>query len=183
MRSVRYVEWLERHLRGVLVGCGLVVAVAAYLAVAHLPLRADFSYLLPADAPAVRDAEKLAARVPAQDTLLALVVAPDAAERADASAELVAGLRALPAELVARVEDDDADVRAFVRAHRHLFVPTDKLVAARDALAQRIADAKMRANPLFVSLDDEPAAAPPVDLGELKAAEARLARSASISWA
>lgn len=91
--------------------------------------------------------------------------------------------------MVERVDADDADVRAFVGAHRHLFVPLDELTRARDALARHVRDAKLRANPLFIDLEDEGeakgAAAAPVELDRLRdrrrEAEAALERSAYVS--
>ncbi|HEU0033419.1 MAG TPA: MMPL family transporter [Kofleriaceae bacterium] len=180
-RQARYVDWLTRHARGVLLGGLVAVAVAAYLAAFHLPLRSDFSHLLPADAPAVRDAERLAQRMPAQDTMIAIVSSPDATAREAAGAEAVAAIQRLAAsqpDLVTRVEADDRELRAFVHAHRHLFIPLADLITARDALRDRIADARRRANPMFIDLDDPE---PDHRLDELRAkqraAEARLDRS------
>jgi peptidoglycan/LPS O-acetylase OafA/YrhL len=76
-RTVKYVEWLTRRSRWVLAVGAAVAAISAYLTIWHLPLRADLAYLLPRDAPSVRDGEKLLARMPAKDTNLVLVVAPD----------------------------------------------------------------------------------------------------------
>ncbi len=183
-----YVRWLDRRARRIFVVSALVVASALYLIAFHLPLFADFSYLLPRDAPAVRDLDALAARRAAKDSMLLLVVAPDAATRAAATGQAAAAVRALDPDLVARVDADDADTRAFVAAHRDLYVPLPDLIAARDALSRRIHDAKLRSNPLYVDLDaDDGAAAAPSDpqLDKLRAqrrdADARLARSANIS--
>ena len=186
-RSARYVRWLDRRAKRIFGASALVVAGALYLIAFHLPLYADFSYLLPRDAQAVRDLDRLEARRAAKDTMLMLVVAPDPATRAAAAQQALAGVRALPPDLVARVDADDADTRAFIGAHRDLYVPLPDLVAARDALGRAVHDAKLRANPLFVDLDDAPAAAPAdaPQLADLRAkrheAEARLARSANIS--
>ncbi len=48
-------------------------------------------------------------------------------------------------------------MRAFLRAHRHLFVSLDDLRSARDALARKLHDAKLKANPLYINLDDDDA--------------------------
>ena len=66
----------------ILAVAALAVAVSAYLVRFHLPLEADLSHLLPGDAPSVRDAERMSGRMPAKDTMIALVVAPDPATRA-----------------------------------------------------------------------------------------------------
>jgi uncharacterized protein len=183
MLAMRYVAWLGRHARAVLIAAGLATAGAAYLAAFHLPLESDFSHLLPDDAPAVRDAERLAARLPIADTMLMLIVAPDEPTREAVARRAAARLRALDPELIARIEDDDAELRSFIAQHRHLFTPLADLEAARAALADQIRDARLRANPMFVDLSDDDDA--PAAFAELhakqQAAEARLARSAHVS--
>ena len=185
----RYVGWLRLRAWWVVTVAALILAGSVYLIAFHLPLHADFAALLPPDAPAVRDLRRLEARVSDKDTALVLIDAPDAATRAAAATQMIAALRALPPALVTRVEDDDAAARAFIRAHQHLFVPLPDLIAARDALRARIERAKLEANPLFIDLGDEDAAAAAAAnqarLEELRAkrrdAEARLDRSSNVS--
>jgi predicted RND superfamily exporter protein len=184
----RYVAWLQRNTIAIVLAHLVVLAVAVDLIAFHLPLFADFSYLLPQDAPAVRDLRRLEARVKANDTALAVVTAPTSEARAEAVRELAAGLRTLPPDLVERVIDDDTDIRAFFRAHRHLFVPLADLEAASAALEHRIQAAKLAANPLFVDLDDDAKQDADRDKDELerlrakrREAEARLDRSTNVS--
>lgn len=184
--AVRYTAWLARHARSIIAIGVLVLALASYLVATRLPIRADLSHLLPQDAPAVRDLRELSERLVARDTALVIVVAPDPETRAAAAAELAAGARALHG-LVERVEDDDAETRAYLRDHRHLLVPLAHLEAARDALARNIERAELAKNPLYVDLDDDPEAAAKTKrtLAELRTArreaEARLARSSYVS--
>ena len=184
-RSVRYVAWLARNTRAIVLVSIAAVIASALLARFRLPLEADLSHLLPADAPSVRDAEALAARMPAKDTMVALVVAPTPEVRAVVAGQLATALRGIDGDLVDSVESDDAELRAYIRANRHLLAPMSELVAARDALATHIAEAKAKANPLFVDLDDEPAAVATSAIDELRekqrAAEAKLAKSAFVS--
>jgi hypothetical protein len=183
----RYVAWLGRHAGSIIAAHLLVFGAALYLIAYHLPLYADFSYLLPQDAPAVRDLRRLEARVKANDTALVVVTAPSADQRARAVRELAAGLRALPAPLIERVVDDDSESRAFFYAHRHLFVPLADLETAASALERRIAAAKLEANPLYIELDDPGpgAGADQRELDRLRArrrdAEAQIARSGNVS--
>ncbi|HTJ46200.1 MAG TPA: MMPL family transporter [Kofleriaceae bacterium] len=134
-------------------------AVAVWLVAFHLPLKADLAELLPKDAPAVRDLHRLEARVASQDTALVIIVSSNVAEREAAQKQMATELAALPARLVDHVEADDAQTRAFLRAHRHLFVSLDDLKEAKAALADRIKAAKLEANPLYVDLDDDESAA------------------------
>src|SRR3569623_1305643 len=137
--SRRYVAWLRRHVIAVIAGHLAVLGLAGYLIAFKLPLYADFSYLLPHDAPAVQDLRRLEARVKATDTLLYLVEAPTPADRA-------------------AVEDDVAEIRGFHRDHLFLFVPLADLEKAHDARASRIKSSKLHANPLYVDVDDDQAA-------------------------
>ncbi|HEY0190244.1 MAG TPA: MMPL family transporter, partial [Kofleriaceae bacterium] len=122
------------------------------------------------------------------DVALAVVTAPDPATRAAAVKELSEGIRRLPPRLVDRVIDDDSELRAYFKARRHLFVPLSDLASAEAALRARIESAKLHANPLFIDLDDDAAAAADQDKHKLddlrqkrREAEVRLDRSASVS--
>jgi uncharacterized protein len=183
----RYVAWVRKHPLAIIAGHIMALGAAIWLIAYHLPLFADFSYLLPQEAPAVRDLRKLEARVKSTDTVLVVLQAPTPEVRAAAARDLADGIRKLPSELVEKVEDDDADVRAFYRANRHLFVPLEDLQRARDALDTHIKAAKLKANPLYIDLDDhaDEDAKAKRDLDDLRKrrhdAEARLDRSSNVS--
>ena len=153
-RTRRYVVWVRSHVGAIFVASTLVVAASIFLISRYLPLYADFSYLLPQDAPAVRDLRRIEGRVKTSDTVLVVIrsARPDVVSAA--TAEMLGRARELPPTLVARVDGDDADARAFFRAHRHLLVSLADLERARDALRKRINAAKLAANPLYVDLDD-----------------------------
>jgi len=157
-RARRYVSWLERRKVLVVAGGVLALAVSLLLITTRLRLFADFSYLLPQDAPAVRDLRRLEERLASKDTVLVLVVAPDAATRATVAGEVTAAVRQLPHELIERVEVDDQATRDFLRPRRFLLVPLHDLESARDTLKDRIRRAKLKANPLYVDLSDDAAA-------------------------
>jgi len=55
----RYVVWIRRHLIAVVGAHVVVLGLAVYLIAFKLPLFADFSYLLPQEAPAVKDLRRL----------------------------------------------------------------------------------------------------------------------------
>jgi hypothetical protein len=59
----RYVAWVQRRTLAIIAAHLVLLAVSVDLIAFHLPLFADFSYLLPQDAPAVRDLRRLEARV------------------------------------------------------------------------------------------------------------------------
>ena len=149
--SKRWVAWLSRHARAVALGALLVLAGSVYLIAYHLPIRADFSALLPEDTASVLDLHRIEQRVVAQDTVLVMVESGDPAARAAAvAAAIAARARRLPPELVSQVEDDDRELRDFLRAHRHLLAPLTDLEHVRDALAERLRTARLHANPLYI---------------------------------
>ena len=179
--------WVRNHTLAIIAVHLALLAGALDLIAFHLPLFADFSYLLPQDVPAVRDLRRLEARVKANDIVLALITAPTPDARAAAARDLADQVRTLPPDLVESVIADDSEARAFFKAHRHLFVPLADLEAASAALERRIKAAKLAANPLYIDLDDP---APDAErdrrqLDELRArrreAEARLDRSTNAS--
>jgi predicted RND superfamily exporter protein len=183
----RYLAWVKRRTLIILAAHLVLLAVAIDLVAFHLPLYADFSYLLPQDASAVRDLRRLEARVKANDTALAVITAPTPEARIAAARELADGVRRFPPELIDQVLDDDSPARAFFKAHRALYVPLADLQTAAAALERRIRTAKLAANPLFINLDD-PAPDADHDKAELERlrakrrdAEARLDQPSNIS--
>ena len=175
--SRRYVAWLRRHVVAVIVGHLAALGLAGYLIAFKLPLYADFSYLLAAGRPGGRrSAPARSAREGDRDDVV-VVEAPTPEARAavgeGARRDSCARCRK---QLVDGVEDDDAEIRGFLRDHRYLFVPLADLENARDALAERIKSAKLHANPLYVDLDDDgtrPMRAAQKQLDELRAQAAR----------
>ncbi|MEP6860764.1 MAG: MMPL family transporter [Deltaproteobacteria bacterium] len=183
MTARGYVAWLTKHARKIMISSVSLVGVSIYLVAFHLPVYADLSDLLPSDVPAIRDLRRLEARLAAKDTMVAVVVAPTTGERAAVAGSLAKRVREIEPRLVARVEDDDAVTRAFVKAHAGLYVPLADLQHTEHALAQKIAAAKLHANPLYIELDDKPADTHELDdLKKKRAdADAKLAHSRYIS--
>ena len=179
--SLGYVGWVGRHAWAILAAHGVLLAGAIYLIACRLPLYADFSYLLPQDSPSVVDLRRLEARAKTTDTVLVVIEATSPPERAAVATEMAAGIRGLSKELVDAVEDDDAEIRAFARAHEELLVPIADLEKAKATLDARIALEKAKASPLYVDLDTDDHK----DLDELhakrKQADERLARSSHVS--
>ena len=153
----RYVAWLRKHAIAMIAGYALLFAGALYLIAFRLPLFADFSYLLPQDAPAVKDLRKLESRVRASDTMLVIVQGMTPQLREQAVAEMIEGINATKSPLIERVTGDEKETREFYQARRHLMVELPDLIKARDALKKQIDEAKLKANPLFIDLGDEDA--------------------------
>jgi uncharacterized protein len=168
----RYVAWLRRRAGTVIVGSLVLLALAVYLIAYKLPLYADFSYLLPQDVPAVKDLRKLEARVKSSDTALVVIQANSPDQRAGATQMMLDGVRKITPELVERVDGDEAEARAFVKAHFDLYFPLEDLQKGRDALARKIKAAKLAADPLYIDLEDhkpEDAAKDQKEIDDLRA--------------
>ncbi|HKA91613.1 MAG TPA: MMPL family transporter, partial [Haliangiales bacterium] len=161
-------RWIDRRRVAILSASVAILAAAGWLA-ARLPIRGDFSHLLPADTPSVQALRLLEARVPSFGTIMVTAESGDRALRGRAVERLAARLEALPSDLVAQVIWDDREARDYVWKNRFLFVRLDDLVAAQRALDDKIQRAKLKANPLYVDLEDgEPAAAEPEQVAELR---------------
>jgi predicted RND superfamily exporter protein len=150
----RYVAWLRRRALAVIIGSLALLAVAVYLIAYQLPLYADFSYLLPQDVAAVKDLRKLEARVKSSDTALVVIQAPSPDQRAAAAQAMLDEIQRFPHELVNRVDGDETEARAFIKAHFELYFPPEELQKGRDALARKMKAAKLAADPLYIDLDD-----------------------------
>jgi predicted RND superfamily exporter protein len=148
------IEWILSRRRMVL-AVSLVVAVAGGLAAARLPIKADFSALLPPSTESVQHLEAIQERVRAFGTAYILVEADDPDLRRRAAEEVRAAVERLDRTLVTRVTIDDGPLRRFVWHNRYLFVEEGDLEQARAALEEKIKSGKLRANPLYIDLDDE----------------------------
>src|SRR5215831_16292553 len=153
-RHDAYVRWIDRRRIAILVVAGVLGLLGGALA-SRLPLRADFSNLLPPNERSVRDLADIQARTRVLGIVLCAVSSDDTELRGRAARALARRLRELDPSLVAAVVADDGVARRYAWDNRFLFAPLADLESARDALADRIRRAKLAANPLFVSLDDE----------------------------
>jgi len=154
LRFEGYVASVELRRRGILWGACLLAAAGLSLALT-LPLRADWSNLLPAHERSVRDLENLQSRTSSLGIVLCAVASDSPALRADGAQLLAGRIRQIDPSLVANVVEDDSAGRRYFADHRFLFAPLSDLEAARDVLSARIRRARLAANPLYVSLDDE----------------------------
>jgi predicted RND superfamily exporter protein len=156
-----WVRFSERR-SGLLLALGALVAVLGAAGSVQLfsDLRADMTELLPREARSARDVERVTARVGGWAEESIALHGPDPAALRRFADALAPRLEALPA-LVQSVEYRIDDVRRFYDARRWLFPTQGDLEALRDRLTARLRWEKQRANPLFVSLDDDPA--PSVD--------------------
>lgn len=168
----RYAAWVESRRAGLIVLSLLLAVLGGYLT-SQLPLRSDLSSLLPESRRSVQDLRSLQTRASAFGRVFVMIEADDPAVRARAAQRVTTELQGLNQrlgqDLVGNVSTDDGPIYQFVWRHRFLYAELADLVAARDALGERIQRAKLDANPLFIDLDDDQQAAPAPDrLTELR---------------
>jgi len=144
-----YPAWVARHRLGILAAAASLTVVAGGAA-ATLPIRTDFSQLLPAREPSVVSLHRLTARKSTTAVVEIGIAAEDPEAARDFAAALAPELRHLRPELVREVEDDDLPMRRFVWEHRALYASEAGLRQALHAAKALLA----RSNPLLVDLED-----------------------------
>jgi uncharacterized protein len=152
-RVAPYPAWVIKHHRGVIVAWLVAAAISGILA-SRLPLRTDFSWLLPDRQPSVVALRQLTARKTSSAVIEIGVASPSPDVTRRFTADLAKALREkLPHELLSEVDEDDGDIRRFIWDHRHLYAPLPDLKAVHDALEERVG----RAAGFDLGLDDEAA--------------------------
>lgn len=164
----RYTAWIVRHRVAVIVVSIAFALVAGWVAV-RLSVRADFSYLLPQSARSVVDLRQIEKRARALGTAMVAVESNNPDSRSKAAAMARDRMMQIGPQWVASIAFDERVKRRYVWDHRWLLAPLADLEAARDGLVAEIEQAKLRANPLYIELDDEPA-----DAAELNALREKL---------
>jgi predicted RND superfamily exporter protein len=152
--SLRLARWVDLR-RWRILGISVILTLGAGVLASRLPVHGDFAYLLPQDAPSVVALRQLEKRVRNLGTLMIAVESDDPVLRAHAAEDLRDRLDGLDNELIAAVSYDDNAARQFVWQNRFLYADRADLAAARDALADKIRQTKLAANPLYVDFEDE----------------------------
>lgn len=143
----------------------MFAALATYTA-AQLKIFADFSYLLPQNVRSVTDLRAISARARVLGTAMVAVESADPVKRRAAAVMLRDKISKFP--LVSSITFDKQAEHAYGWQNRWLFAELADLEKARTALADKIKQAKLDANPLFIGLDDDDKAAAPDASAELR---------------
>jgi len=157
----------------ILLGLAVLTAFPAARRMARLyqHLRPELDELLPSDSPAVRGARTLRARAAGSQYLGVVIRGASAGPPAAMAAALGTRINAFAAsrpDLIAAVKTDVAAERAFLSRRGALYLPLDDLRTIADRLSARVSWEKARANPLFVSIDDD-RGPPSVDFSDIDA--------------
>jgi predicted RND superfamily exporter protein len=119
----RYSVWLIRHYRAILAVSTVAAAIGLYYSV-HLyqNLRTDMEELLPENAASVRDLKAVENRVSGLNHLSIVIESENTEAAKKLTADIAAKLRELPHDLVARVEDNILEARAFFEKNKALYI-------------------------------------------------------------
>lgn len=134
---------------------GLVLAALAVPLILQLGLKTGFHVLLPNDKPSVVDMRAARSRIGGLTTLTLALQSDDRQALQDYARVLVPRLDGLTEHKVRYVDWNIASYEQFVMTHKHLYAELEDLTQIRDDLDDRVAFEKAKANPLYVSLDDE----------------------------
>jgi hypothetical protein len=116
-------------------------------------VRADIKELLPEDARSVQTLHRLEERFGNFAELSILIESPDRAANRRFSDDLVA--RLAPSPHFRSVRNKLGEEKDFFYQRRHLYVEPEDLRTIRDRIDRAATEARNRANPLMVDLDDE----------------------------
>ena len=163
----RYVTFARRHAWAILGGIAVVTALAGWMATS-LKIDSDLRALLPNSAPSVKGLERLEQTWAGNVGRLTVVLSkPEGREPSRPLAEVAESL-ASPLRDVDSVDRVEVTRPVdFFERWRLLYLEAEDLGQLADQLDERVRWEKKRANPLFVSLDDEEP--PKVETDEIEA--------------
>jgi uncharacterized protein len=138
----------------VLLAALFLTAPMLYFAIALLgDLRADLKELLPETAPSVQTLRKLEKRFGGWSQLSLLIESPDREANRRFSDDVVKELSGSP--LIRSIRNKLGEERVFFERHKSLFVELEDLEAILERAEDAANDARRRANPLLVDLEDK----------------------------
>ncbi|MDB4962778.1 MAG: hypothetical protein JWP01_2777 [Myxococcales bacterium] len=150
----RYATWIHEHAVLVLLISAVVAVLGGTLA-SRLRLKSDLTSLLPGEKQSVRDLKAIQKRARPFGTVQIVIESSAAEKTAAASDALALRIKAIDPTLIAQFSRDDGPREAYAWRNRFLFADYQDLVDARSAITARIENAKLAANPLFITLDDD----------------------------
>ncbi|CAN5877391.1 hypothetical protein BH11MYX3_BH11MYX3_39510 [soil metagenome] len=154
-RAIAYARWIDRH-RLRIVAISLAVALAFGWYASGLSVEADLSFLLPPSAESVQHLRVIEGRARVLGTVMVAVESSAPRRRARAARLLRDRLVTLVPRAISSVTFDDGVARSYAWDHRWLLVSLADLQEASAALHDELDRARLRANPLYVDLDDAP---------------------------
>ena len=154
-RAVAYARWIDRHrLRIVTISVAVALSFGWYAS--GLGVEADLSFLLPPSAESVQHLRAIERRARVLGTVMVAVESSDPRRRARAAHLLRDQLATLVPAAISSITFDDGVARRYAWEHRWLLVSLADLQEASAALHDELDRARLRANPLYIELDDAP---------------------------
>ena len=142
----------------------VLTAVSVWLALG-LEISSSFEELLPPNLPSVVHIKELLRRVGGEGTVLVTVEnlnpAADLSGAEAYATRLAEEYRRLGPSVIRSVESNVAPIERWYADHWPLFASLEDLKTADEDLRKAVAEAKAKANPLLLHLDDEDSARPP----------------------
>jgi len=127
--------------------------------VLSLKLNSSWTAMLPSDKPSVRDLRLTERRVGGLNELVLVVSGGDTAALIGFARELVPRLERLKQQSSSRIfaiEWNVGEYEDFVYAHRHLYASLEDLQEIRDELQLRLDYERLKHNPFYVNLEEDP---------------------------
>jgi uncharacterized protein len=170
--SQRFIPWLIRRRRAVLIAALLVTCVTGFFsAKLYGNLKSDLEELLPATAPSVLAAKSIGPKLHPVNNLFLVLEGTDPTAVQHFANDLAARLRALGPDVVQDVTYRTDDQERFLERFGAFYLSKPDLQTVLDRIQKRVAWEKRRQNPLLDLVEDEdkPAEAPPsLDFSDLE---------------
>ena len=131
-----------------------IAGTGGYLA-SNIAIKSDFASLLPDNAQSVKDLRAISDRMGGMGTLILEVDGEDLKAMQRFADVVVGKLKTYPKEEIRFIDYKIDRQKAFFEKNKFLYVKQEELEDMRDKLKERIRREKLKANPLFVSLDDD----------------------------
>jgi predicted RND superfamily exporter protein len=152
----RAIEGLVRrivvpHHRSIVAVSLVVTTLSAWVIVSQWNINSNLRVLLPEHSQAAQSMRRVDARVGSSTSLFVVVDSPDMEANKEFARAYAQQLRELPSVALAHFHND----KQFFEDHQLLYLDEETLADLRRHVDSEIEEAKKKANPLFVSLDDE----------------------------
>ncbi len=147
--------WQVRRPALILAAATVLTALGIYSAAGYT-INSSFTALLPRSTPSVVDLKAAKDRIGSLSTLTVVVETRDLKAAHRFTEALAEKLRERNSPLISRIDWNVSAYLAFLKRHRHFYIPLDKLESLQEGLKAYTNRKKLEANPLFVALDDPP---------------------------
>lgn len=147
----RWIEIVEAHPLLITVISVVLTAVTSWIVATQWNIDSDFKALLPQESAAARAMTDVGERVGSGSALFVVIDSPDPQANLKFVETYAEKLRSIDEVALAHYHND----KAFFEKRQLLYMEAEDLQTLHDRTKKAIREAKKKANPLFVSLDDD----------------------------